>query len=181
MNIIEVLQSGGTILYPTDTVWGLGGDATNPKLIEKIYKIKKREPEKSLLILVNSYKMLQKYVADIPLPVWDILEKSIEPTTIIYPNPKNLPKELLANDGSIAIRVVKHGFASDLIKTVQVPLVSTSANLSGRQTPTKFSEIENDILQNVDYVVNLHRNSETGKSSRIIKWTKDTGLEIIRD
>ncbi len=181
MNIIEVIKSGGTILYPTDTVWGLGGDATNEKLIDKIYQIKKREPEKSLLILVNSYKMLQKYVTEIPVDIWEILEKSVEPTTIIYPNPKNLPPKLLAEDGSIAIRIIKHGFASDLIKSVQVPLISTSANISGKPTPSTYNEIENDILQNVDYVVNLHRNSETGKSSRIIKWTKDFGTEIIRD
>jgi len=181
MNIIDVVKNGGTILYPTDTVWGLGGDATNEVVIDKIYQIKQREPEKSLLILVNSYKMLQKYIVDVPLEIWEILEKSLEPTTIIYPNPKNLPSKLLAKDGSIAIRVVKRGFVADLIKTVQVPLISTSANLSGKQTPTSFNEIENDILQNVDYVVNLHRNSETGKSSRIIKWTKGFGIEIIRD
>jgi L-threonylcarbamoyladenylate synthase len=181
MSIIEIVKNGGTILYPTDTVWGLGGDATNEKVIDKIYQIKQREADKSLLILVNSYKMLQKYVKNIPLEIWDILEKSITPTTIIYPNPQNLPQKLLANDGSIAIRVVQHGFASDLIKSVQVPLISTSANLSGQPTPTSFKTIENVILQNVDYVVNLHQNADTGKSSRIIKWSKENGIEIIRD
>ena len=147
MNIIEVINSGGIILYPTDTIWGIGGDATNPDVIKKIYHIKERERNKSLLILVDSYKMLQKYVEEIPMEIWEILEKSIEPTTIIYSNPKNLPSELLAEDGSIAIRVVKKGFAKDLIKATGVPLIATSANLSGQKSPSNFDEIAPVILQ----------------------------------
>ncbi len=182
MTILEVIKKGGTILYPTDTVWGIGGDATNSEVITKIDRIKKREPGKSYLILVNDYNMLQNYVENIPVEIWEILEKAVRPTTIIFPNPKNLPGEILANDGSIAIRVVKKGFAHDLIKNTQTPLISTSANLSGNEAPLNFKDIEESILQNVDYVVNLHRNtSSTEKPSRIIKWTKEKGVEIIRD
>ncbi len=182
MNILETIQAGGTVLYPTDTVWGIGGDATNPEVIKKIDTIKKRESGKSYLILVKDYKMLQDYVENIPIEVWELLEKAIRPTTIIFPNPKNLPKEILADDGSIAIRVVKKGFAHDLIKNAGKPIISTSANFSGQPTPLKFDDIPQSILENVDYVVNLHRNSSsTGKPSRIIKWSEDNGVEIIRN
>ena len=181
MNIIEIINNGGIVLYPTDTIWGIGGDATNPEVIKKVYQLKEREPGKSLLILVDSYKMLQKYVEEIPLEIWEILEKSIEPTTIIYSNPKNLPHELLAKDGSVAIRVVKKGFAKDLIKVIDKPLISTSANLSGQKSPVNFDEIDPVILQRVDYVVNLHRKSTNRKASRIIKWSPEKGVEIIRD
>ncbi len=181
MNIIEIIHNGGIVLYPTDTIWGIGGDATNPEVIKKIYQIKERNPEKSLLILVSSYKMLQKYVKEIPFEIWEILEKSIEPTSIIYSNPKNLPHELLAKDGSVAIRVVKKGFANDLIKATGKPLISTSANLSGQQSPANFDEIDPVILQRVDYVVNLHRKTIARKASKIIKWSPKKGVEIIRD
>ncbi len=181
MNIIETIQKGGVILYPTDTVWGIGGDATNPLVIEKINKIKGRDASKSYLILVNDYKMLQIYVKEISGEIWEILEKSIKPTTIIYPNPKNLPNEILAKDGSVAIRVVKKGFAKELIKTVGVPLISTSANISGKPVPKSFDNIEKRILQTVDYVVNLHHKTMTDKPSKIVKWSKENGLEIIRD
>jgi len=181
MNIIEVVNHGGVILYPTDTVWGIGGDATNPEVIEKIRKIKGRDRQKSFIILVDSYKMLQNYVENIPMEVWDILEKSLQPTTIIYDNPKNLPPEILALDGSIGIRVVKKGFAKDLIKAIGKPLISTSANISNEKSPGNFDEISPVILEKVDYVVNLHRKSTPASPSRIIKWTKKNGVEIIRD
>ncbi len=181
MNIIDIVKNGGTILYPTDTIWGIGGDATNPEVIKKIFKIKERKAEKSMLILVDGYKMLQNFVKNIPMEVWDILEKSLTPTTIIYENPINLPAEILAPDGSVGIRVVKKGFVKDLIKAVQVPLISTSANISGTPPPKNFDEIDPVILQRVDYVVNLHRKSTGNKASRIIKWTKENGVEIIRD
>ncbi len=181
MNIIELVKSGGTILYPTDTVWGIGGDATNPEVVQKIYKIKERKPEKSMLILVDGYKMLQNYVTEIPHEIWEILEKSLQPTTVIYQNPKNLPQELLAADGSIGIRIVKKGFTKDLIKATGKPLISTSANISGTPTPKNFDEIAPVILQRVDYVVNLHRKSTPAQPSKIIKWTKEHGIEILRD
>ncbi len=181
MNIIEIVLNGGVILYPTDTVWGIGGDATNPLVAQKINQIKQRSADKSLLVLVDSYKMLQNYVQNIPMEIWDILEKSIEPTTVIYEQPKNLPPEILAADGSIAIRVVKKGFAHDLIKALKKPLISTSANFSGDITPKSFDDINPLILQKVDYVVNLHRKTSPGKPSKIIKWSANRGIEIIRD
>ncbi len=181
MNIIEIVKNGGTILYPTDTVWGIGGDATNAETVEKIYRIKERKPDKSMLILVDGYQMLQNYVDNIPHEIWEILEKSIRPTTIIYSNPKNLPPNLLAPDGSIGIRIVKKGFARDLIKATGKPLISTSANITGQATPKNFDEINPVILQRVDYVVNLHRKTTDAKPSRIIKWTKENGVEVIRN
>jgi len=181
MNIIEIINKGGVVLYPTDTVWGIGGDATNPDVIEKILKIKNRPDHKGMLILVDGYKMLQKYVKNIPPEIWEILEKSITPTTIIYETPQNLPQNLLYKDGSIAIRIIKKGFANDLIKTIGKPLVSTSANISGEPTPIGFEDINPVILEKVDYVVNLHRQSSEKKPSRIIKWTKKNGIEIIRN
>ena len=181
MNIIEIVLAGGTIIYPTDTVWGLGGDATNPNVIKQILQIKNRPENKSMLILVDGYKMLQKYVKSIPMEIWELLEKSITPTTVIYNNPNNLPPELLAHDGSVGIRIVPHGFAKDLIKATGKPLIATSANVSGQPTPSQFDEISDEILQRVDYVVNLHRNTATNHPSRIIKWTKENGVEIIRD
>ncbi len=181
MNILEIIKNGGVVIYPTDTIWGIGGDATNPQVIEKIYKIKGRNKEKSFIILVDGYKMLQEYVEKIPMEIWEFLEKSIKPTTVIYPNPKNLPEELLAKDGSIAIRIIKKGFAKDLIKNIGVPLISTSANVSGMPSPKSFDDIDADILQNADYVVNLHRKTISEQPSRIIKWSKENGIEIIRD
>ncbi len=180
MNIIEIVNNGGTILYPTDTIWGIGGDATNSNTVDKIYRIKNRPTDKSMLILVDGYVMLQKYVEEIPHEIWEILEKSIRPTTIIYPNPKNLPDNLLASDGSIGIRIVKKGFARDLIKATGKPLVSTSANISGAPTPQSFDEISAEILQRVDYVVNLHRKTTGANPSRIIKWSKENGVVTIR-
>ncbi len=181
MSIIDIVKKGGIIIYPTDTIWGIGGDATNPRVIEKIYKIKGRNKEKSFIILVDGYKMLQNYVEEIPMEIWEILEKSLKPTTVIYPNPKNLPEELLAKDGSIAIRIIKKGFAKDLIKNIGVPLISTSANISGMSSPKSFDDIDASILQNADYVVNLHRKTISDKPSKILKWSKENGIEIIRD
>ena len=181
MSIIDIVKKGGIIIYPTDTIWGIGGDATNPRVIEKIYKIKGRNKEKSFIILVDGYKMLQNYVEEIPMKIWEILEKSLKPTTVIYPNPKNLPEELLAKDGSIAIRIIKKGFAKDLIKNIGVPLISTSANISGMSSPKSFDDIDASILQNADYVVNLHRKTISAKPSKILKWSKENGIEIIRD
>jgi len=180
MNIIDIVKQGGVILYPSDTVWGIGGDATRSEVVDKVYRIKERKSEKSMLILVDGYAMLQEYVEEIPLEIWEILEKSITPTTIIYTNPKNLPANILAPDGSIGIRIVKRGFAKDLIKATGKPLISTSANITGEPTPKNFDEISPVILQRVDYVVNLHRKTTGEKPSRIIKWSKEKGIEIIR-
>ena len=134
---VEILKNGGTILYPTDTIWGIGCDATNVEAINKIFDIKKREKNKSMIILVDNEKRLQDLV-DVPEMAWQIIDVSEKPVTIVYENPKGLPKEILAPDGSIGIRLVKDDFCKRLIGKLNKPLVSTSATFSGEKTPLKF-------------------------------------------
>jgi L-threonylcarbamoyladenylate synthase len=178
---IEILQSGGTILYPTDTIWGIGCDATNPEAIKKIFEIKKREPNKSLIILVESEKRLQDLV-DVPEMAWQIIDLSEKPVTIVYGNPKNLPKELLAEDGSVGIRIVKNNYCKKLISKLNKPLVSTSANLSGQKSPMKFSDISEEITKAVDYIVEDPDNkiSEFSGSSVIKVWNNNQ-IKVLRE
>lgn len=178
---LEILQSGGTILYPTDTIWGIGCDATNPDAIKKIFDIKKREQNKSLIILVESEKRLQDLV-DVPEMAWQIIDLSEKPVTIVYENPKNLPKELLAEDGSIGIRIVKNDYCKKLISKLNKPLVSTSANLSGQKSPMKFSDISDEIKNSVDYIVedNHDKVSEFSGSSVIKVWNNNQ-IKILRE
>lgn len=178
---IETLQSGGTILYPTDTIWGIGCDATNPEAVKKIFDIKKREQNKSLIILVESEKRLQDLV-DVPKMAWQIIDLSEKPVTIVYENPKNLPKELLAEDGSIGIRIVKNDYCKKLISKLNKPLVSTSANLSGQKSPMKFSDISEEIKNSVDYIVedNQDKVSEFSGSSVIKVWNNNQ-IKILRE
>ncbi|UQB68967.1 L-threonylcarbamoyladenylate synthase [Epilithonimonas zeae] len=178
---IEILQSGGTLLYPTDTIWGIGCDATNPEAIKKIFDIKKREQNKSLIILVECEKRLQDLV-DVPEMAWQIIDLSEKPVTIVYENPKNLPKELLAEDGSVGIRIVKNDYCKKLITKLNKPLVSTSANLSGQKSPMKFSDISNEIKNAVDYIVedNHDKVSEFSGSSVIKVWNNNQ-IKILRE
>ncbi|WP_313100440.1 L-threonylcarbamoyladenylate synthase [Epilithonimonas sp.] len=178
---LEILQSGRTILYPTDTIWGIGCDATNPEAIKKIFDIKKREQNKSLIILVESEKRLQDLV-DVPEMAWQIIDLSEKPVTIVYENPKNLPKELLAEDGSIGIRIVKNDYCKKLISKLNKPLVSTSANLSGQKSPMKFSDISEEIKNAVDYIVEDNHNkvSEFSGSSVIKVWNNNQ-IKILRE
>lgn len=178
---IETLQSGGTLLYPTDTIWGIGCDATNPEAIKKIFNIKKREQNKSLIILVESEKRLQDLV-DVPEMAWQIIDLSVKPVTIVYENPKNLPKELLAEDGSIGIRIVKNDYCKKLISKLNKPLVSTSANLSGQKSPMKFSDISDEIKNSVDYIVeNNHDKVSEFSGSSVIKVWNDNQIKILRE
>ena len=179
--IIQTLKSGGTILYPTDTIWGIGCDATNIDAIEKIFEIKKREKTKSMIILVESEKRLQDLV-DVPEMAWEIMDLSEKPVTIIYDHPRNLPKELLAEDGSIGIRLVKNDFLKKLISKLNKPLVSTSANFSGEKSPMKFSDISQEIVDSVDFVVeeNQDKVSEYSGSSIIRVWS-DGRVKVIRE
>ena len=179
--IIQTLKSGGTILYPTDTIWGIGCDATNIDAIEKIFEIKKREKTKSMIILVESEKRLQDLV-DVPEMAWEIMDLSEKPVTIIYDSPKGLPKEILAEDGSIGIRLVKNDFLKKLISKLNKPLVSTSANFSGEKSPMKFSDISHEIVDSVDFVVeeNQDKVSEYSGSSIIRVWS-DGRVKVIRE
>jgi len=177
---LSVLRKGKTLLYPTDTVWGIGCDATNSSAVSKVYTIKKRSESKSLIILVNSLEMLSNYIKNIPTRALDVIKSSKKPTTIIYDNPKGLAKNCIAIDDTIAIRIVKNDFCKALIKEFGKPIVSTSANISGEQMPKSFSEIPTTILDSVDYIVNLHQNKIANMSSTILRITADDEIEVIR-
>ena len=179
--IIETLKSGGTILYPTDTIWGIGCDATNIDAINKIFEIKKREKNKSMIILVESAKRLQDLV-EVPEMAWEIMDLSEKPVTLIYDNPKGLPKEILAEDGSIGIRLVDDLFLKKIITKLNKPLVSTSANFSGEKSPMKFSDISKELVNAVDFVAEENHDiiSEFSGSSVIRIWN-DGRIKVWRE
>ncbi|MBN4084878.1 threonylcarbamoyl-AMP synthase [Flavobacteriaceae bacterium AH-315-B10] len=179
-NALKILKQGGIILYPTDTVWGIGCDATNFDAIEKIYKLKKRNESKSLICLVSDLKMLNYYIQNIPEAAYDILKYADKPTTIIYDKPVRVAKNLIAKNNTLAIRIVKDGFSNQLIRKLRQPIVSTSANISGKPTPKSFKKISQEILKGVDYVVNLPHEKKTIKPSSIIKLTNDGKVTVIR-
>ena len=176
----DILRKGGTILYPTDTVWGIGCDAKNEGAVQKIFHIKRRPESKSMIVLVAEPEQVGFY-AEFPPVAMDLVEYAERPLTIIYPKAKGIAKSLIAEDGSIAIRVVKDEFCKQLINLLHRPIVSTSANISGEPTPSDFSEISDVIKSEVDYVVNL-RQEETGKNSpsKIIKLGLNGAVQIIR-
>lgn len=179
---LEVLRSGGVILYPTDTVWGIGCDATNESAVSRIYEIKKRTDAKAMLVLVDSPGKLQVYVDEVPDIAWDLIEMSEKPLTIIYPQAKNLAPSLVAEDHSIGIRVTKESFSNKLCTQFRKPIVSTSANVSGEQTPLNFSQISTEIKTAVDYVVNFRQDETTKpKPSSIIKLGKGNLFQMIRE
>lgn len=180
-NCVEVLELGGLILYPTDTVWGIGCDATNAKAVSKVYELKKREDSKALICLVANDAMLERYVQHVPDLAYDIMDLATKPTTIIYDNPIGIAQNLIAPDNSLAIRVASDKFCRYLIQTFKKPIVSTSANISGKDTPKTFSEIENVILKGVDYVVNLPSEEKSGVPSSIIKLGADGTVKVIRE
>lgn len=178
--MIEELKKGRVILYPTDTVWGIGCDATSEAAVAKIYAIKKREESKSLVILVASLEMLQSYVDEIPSQALEILQKTEKPTTIVYDRPIGIAKNAIGKDNTIAIRIASDEFCQKKISEFGKPIVSTSANISGEPTPKQFSEISPAILDNVDYIVNLHHDKICEKSSTIIKITNSNQVTVIR-
>ena len=179
-NCIAVLKKGGLILYPTDTVWGIGCDATNPDAVDKVFKLKQRSDEKSLICLVHDFKMLNEYVENVPEVAYDILKYAKKPTTIIYDNPIRVAENIIAADNSLAIRVAKDEFCKKMIQRFRKPLVSTSANISGEKTPQSYAEIDPLILEGVDYVVNLQHEKKSGKPSAIIKLKNDGSVKVIR-
>jgi len=177
---LEILKSGGVILYPTDTVWGLGCDATDQEAVTKIYRIKNREDKKSMLVLLDTPDKLQNY-AFVPEIVWDLVSISNTPLTLIYPEAKNLARGLITEDGTIGIRIVNDSFCSQLIKKFGKPIVSTSANISGFPSPALFNEIPDTIVSQVDYVVKWRQNdTQKRRPSAIIKINKDGTFKIIR-
>ncbi len=175
------ILSGGTILYPTDTIWGLGCDATNQDAVERIYGIKQRLDHKSMLVLMDSPLMLDKYLEWVPEPALEIIRSAVKPTTVIYPGAKKFAPNLVAGDGTIGIRITSDPFCQQLIKLTGRPIVSTSANISGQRSPANFSEIEAIIKEQVDHVVNWRR-QETNlpPPSTIIKVDRQGRITVLR-
>lgn len=177
---LTILKQGGLILYPTDTIWGIGCDATNADAVDRIYALKKREESKALICLVSDFKMLNQYVEEIPEVAYDILKYAQKPTSIIYDKPIRVAENLVGDDDTLAIRVTKDDFCNLLVRKLKRPLVSTSANISGEKSPTEFKEISPAILEGVDYVVNLHRNKKNAAPSAIIQLKNDGTVKVIR-
>jgi L-threonylcarbamoyladenylate synthase len=178
---LEVLKNGGVILYPTDTIWGIGCDATNENAVKRIYQIKKREDSKSMIILVADERDVLNHVAAPDLSVFNFIEEQTRPTTIIFEHAIGLPDNLVAEVGSIAIRIVRDEFCRHLIKRLRKPIVSTSANISGHASPKNFSEVSDDIKTAVDHVVKWRQDDTTiAQPSQIIKWNNDGTYSVIR-
>ncbi|RYY08784.1 MAG: Sua5/YciO/YrdC/YwlC family protein [Chitinophagaceae bacterium] len=178
---LQVLQAGGVILYPTDTVWGLGCDATNPLSVQKIYRIKQREETKSMIVLLTEERDVIKYVAQPDLRVFDYLDETSKPTTVIYKDAVGMAPNLIAPDGTIAIRIVKDAFCRHLIKRLRKPLVSTSANISGQPAPASFSAIDPAITAAADYVVQYRRDdTSAAQPSAVIRWNDDGTVTVLR-
>ena len=178
---LEVLKKGGVILYPTDTVWGLGCDATNENAVDKINKIKGRAVDKSLIVLLANENNLQSYVSEIPDVAYELIEYAENPITIVFSGAKNLAKNIINADGSVGIRIVKHDFCEQLLQRFRKPIVSTSANLSGQPTPSFFDDIDPEIINAVDYVVDFEQDNRTAKKpSTIIKLGPSGQFEFIR-
>lgn len=177
----QVMREGGVILYPTDTIWGIGCDATNEDAVRRVYEIKQRADSKAMLVLVDSAVKVDFYVQDVPEVAWDLIELTDKPLTIIYSGARNLAPNLLAEDGSVGIRVTSEEFSKRLCQQFRKAIVSTSANISGQSSPQNFSEISDEIKAAVDYIVD-YRREETGKAkpSSIIKLDKGGVIKIIR-
>ena len=180
-HIVKVLENGGVILYPTDTIWGIGCDATNENAIKKIYKIKKRQENKPLILLVHDIQLLEKYISSVPKIAYELINKSTQPTTIIYEKPIGLP-EILVHQNTIGIRVVKNHVISMILKKINKPITSTSANISNTTHAMSFSEIDIYIKNNVDYIVpeNFKSFKDINKTSTIIKINSDSSIHTIR-
>ena len=181
-NALDVLFNGGIILYPSDTIWGIGCDANNAEAVKRIYELKKRADSKSMLVLINDVNRVPSYLEEMPDIAWDLVEVSEKPLTIIYPGAKNLADNLIAADKTIGIRVTNDSFCKDLIKRFKRPIVSTSANISGQASPSNFSDIADEIKNQVDYIVK-HRQNETKKAqaSSIIQLGVGGQVKVIRE
>ena len=178
---LNILKKGKVLLYPTDTVWGLGCDATNSKAVQKIFKIKNRQEGKSMIVLLASPDELEKHIKDVPPIAYDLIANAHNPLTIIYPRAQNLAKNLIAPDGTIAIRVIKDEFCTQMIERFGKPVVSTSANLAGDPAPPTFYDIDKSIIKKADYSVQVfHDRLKSIKPSTIIRLSDDNLFEIIR-
>lgn len=178
---VEVMKNGGVILYPTDTVWGIGCDATNPEAVAKVYKIKQRSDSKALICLVDSDVRLQRYVRNVPEVAWNVMELATLPTTIIFDKGVNLAPNLIAEDGSIAMRITREPFSKELCYRFQKPIVSTSANISGQPAAQNYKDISEELLNAVDYVCwSRRQEKKPHKPSKIVRLKADGEVEVIR-
>ncbi len=178
---VELLRKGKTLLYPTDTIWGIGCDATNSKAVQRLYKIKEREKNKSMIVLLDSVDKLDNYIKKVPPIAYDLIQNSVSPLTIVYSGAKNLAKNLIANDGTIAIRIVTGEYCVPVIQKLNKPLVSTSANISGEPSARSFYQINKSIIDKVDYVVEAFRDKvRTVKPSTLIKIEENGQFMVLR-
>ena len=180
-NALEVVNQGGIILYPTDTIWGLGCDASNTDAIQKIYALKQRAQEKSMIILLDTENKLESYIREVPAIAYNLIEFAENPLTLVMPGAKNISPALIAADGSVGVRVSSHPFCQQLIQRLRKPLVSTSANISGQPSPQNFSQISDEIIAGVDYVVDIDQHDlSIKKPSTIMRLDPDGKFEFIR-
>lgn len=178
---LEVLHNGGLILYPTDSVWGIGCDATNEAAVAKIYQLKQREDAKKMIVLMTSEREVMQHVTQLDLALFNYLDAATKPTTVIYEGVIGLADNILGEDGSVAIRICNEPFCKHLIKRFQKPIVSTSANISGKATPSFYADVQKTIIEGVDYVVVYRQNDYAPKEpSSVIKWEKEGNVTIIR-
>lgn len=181
-NCLKILKKGGTIIYPTDTVWGLGCDATSSSAVKKVYSLKRRTEAKALIVLVNEMEMIKNYVKEFPEIAADLIENYKKPLTIIYPQARNLAKNLISPDNSIAIRISRDKFSNDLVRLFGKPIVSTSANISGLTMPFSFRNISKEIISGSNYVVSIYHDTiNEVKASTIIRLLSETDFQIVRD
>jgi len=178
---LKVLQDGGIILYPTDTIWGIGCDATNTEAVKKIFALKQREESKSMIILIDTDNKLQSYIAEVPEIAYQLIEFAENPLTLVMPGARNISPALIAEDGSVGLRVSSNPFCQQLIQRLRKPIVSTSANISGQPSPEYFSKIDQEIIDGVDYVVDIDQHStEIRKPSTIMRLDPNGSFEFIR-
>lgn len=180
-NALDILRRGGIIVYPTDTIWGIGCDATNAEAVNKIYMLKHRAESKSMLALVDSEASLERWVENVPEAAWQLIEAAVSPLTIIYDKPIGIAPNLLAEDGSLGIRITEETFSRELCRRLRHPLVSTSANVSGEKAPASFNDISKEILEGADYVAEYRRKEDVkAVASNIIKVSDSGVFKIIR-
>jgi len=178
---LKIVQDGGIILYPTDTIWGIGCDATNTEAVQKIYRLKQRDETKSMIILLDTDNKLPSYISDVPDLAYDLMEFAENPLTLVMPGAKNISPALISSDGSIGVRVSGHPFCQQLIQRLRKPLVSTSANISGKPSPQYFSQINQEIIDGVNYVVDIDQHSmEIKNPSTIMRLAPNGSFEFIR-
>src|ERR1700744_698291 len=174
----KIVQEGGIILYPTDTIWGIGCDATNTEAVKKIYQLKQRDEAKSMIILLDTDNKLESYIREVPAIAYDLIEYAEKPLTLVMPGSKNISPALIAADGSVGVRVAKHDFCQQLIQRLRKPLVSTSANISGKPSPQYFSQIDQEIIDGVDYVVDIDQHSMEIKNPSTIMRLEPNGTFV---